>query len=358
MSFTFKPTGTPQTNNSDTERKEVDWAGLNQYVIDVVGTANEAEQVVGVCSGAISLGLQPQDPARMLWTGDAESEAAELAKNNTQWFEDAVDEKTGAKIRVKRWEQKPQETVVLTWDFPQYMLNKGTYFGDENAEAHPLRMLQNGEFYIKGIGRVVGKQYSLKESRNPDGSWSLKNNSILYKVGAATDSLDDKGNFKSSYLGNVIGKAALFEIRVFNKESDGKKYFTESIKLSGKVPKAMQSMVPVLDDKYKYVVMFDGEQNEEVLKNLRQSVINTMQQAVNFKGSSLEAALLKIGKIKASDSSQEHQSEQAISKPTAQQETRKVEPSPTPQGSDTSFEEDLPFSPIGLQEGRMFLHMI
>lgn len=342
MSFNFVPAGAPQSNNnSDTPRKEVDWNGLNQYVIDVVGTQNEAEQVVGVCSGAISLGLQPQEDAKMLFTGGAEAEAAELAKNPSQYFEDGVDEKTGAKVRLKRWAVKPQETVVLTWDFPQYMLNKGTFFGDEDSEAHPLRMLLNGEFYIKGIGRVVGKQYSLKESKNPDGSWSLKNNSILFKVAAATDSLDAKGNFKSNALGSVIGKAALFEIRVFNKESGGKNYFTESIKLSGKVPKAMQSMIPVLDDKYKYVVMFDGEQDEAVLKNLRQSVINTMQQAINFKGSTLEAALIKLGKVRPVEGAENAQ-ETPVAQATAQKEAIKAQPSPTPQ---PDFDDDsmLPF---------------
>ena len=338
MSFNFVPAGAPQSNNnSDTPRKEVDWVGLNQYVIDTVGTQNEAEQVVGVCSGVISLGLQPQEDAKMLFTGDAEAEAAELAKNPSQYFADAIDEKTGNTIRVKRWAVKPQETVVLTWDFPQYMLNKGTFFGDEDSEAHPLRMLLNGEFYVKTIGRIVGKQYSLKESKNPDGSWSLKNNSILFKVAAATDSLDSKSNFKANALGNIIGKAALFEIRVFNKESGGKQYFTESIKLSGKVPKAMQSMVPVLDDKYKYVVMFDGEQDEAVLKNLRQSVINTMQQAINFKGSTLEAALIKLGKVRPADNAEGGQ-ETPVAQATAPKEAVKASPSATPQ---PTFDEDF-----------------
>lgn len=341
MSFTFKPTGAPQTNNIDTERKEVDWAGLNQYVIDVVGTQDEAEQVVGICSQVISLGLQLSEDGKMEWKGDEASELAELEKNPLQKFVTLPDDK-GNLVRYKTWPQKPQETVALVWDFPQYMLNKGKYFGDENAEEHPLRLLQNGEFFVKPHGRVVSKQYSLKESREDDGTWALRSNSILHKVGAATDSLDDKSHFKSSYLGRIIGKPALFELRVFNKESGGKKYYTEQMKISGKVPKAMQSMIPVLDDKYKAVVMFNGEQNEEVLKNLRQSVINTMQQAVNFKGSSLEAALLKIGKIKASDSNQ-NQSEQAIPRPTAPQETRKVESSPTPQDIDFDDPESLPF---------------
>ena len=345
MSFNFVPAGAPQSNNnSDAPRKEVDWNGLNQYVIDVVGTQNEAEQVVGVCSGVISLGLQPQEDAKMLFTGDADAEAAELAKNSTQYFEDGVDEKTGAKVRLKRWAVKPQETVVLTWDFPQYMLNKGTFFGDEDSEAHPLRMLLNGEFYIKGIGRVVGKQYSLKESKNPDGSWSLKNNSILFKVAAATDSLDAKGNFKSNALGSVIGRAALFEIRVFSKESGGKNYFTESIKLSGKVPKAMQSMIPVLDDKYKYVVMFDGDQDEAVLKSLRQSVINTMQQAINFKGSTLEAALIKLGKVRPVEGAESAQGT-PVAQAVAPKEVVKASPSAAPQAQVNfdSFDESLPF---------------
>ena len=343
MSFEFTPQAVQNNQNATSvDRPQVDWEALNQYVIDTVGTQDEAEQVVGICSQVISLGLQLSEDGKMEWKGDEASELAELEKNPLQKFVTLPDEK-GNLVRYKTWPQKPQETVALVWDFPQYMLNKGKYFGDENAEEHPLRLLQNGEFFVKPYGRVVGKQYSLKESREDDGTWALRSNSILHKVGAATDSLDEKSRFKSNYLGRIIGKPALFELRVFNKESGGKKYYTEQMKISGKVPKAMQSMIPVLDDKYKAVVMFNGEQNEEVLKNLRQSVINTMQQAVNFKGSSLEAALLKIGKIKASDSSQEHQSEQAISKPTAQQETRKVEPSPTTQGIDFDDPDSLPF---------------
>ncbi|MNQ78430.1 hypothetical protein D3C85_933390 [compost metagenome] len=153
-------------------------------------------------------------------------------------------------------------------------------------------MLLNGEFYIKDIGKVVGKPYNIKEVKQTDGSWAFKNNTQLHKLAAATGVLNDKGFFKPGMLGNLIGKAALFDIQVFIKKgSDGKSYFNENIKLSGKIPQIMVPMIPEIDKSLLFGVNFKGEQDPAVLKNLRQSVINTMKQAVNFEGSDIQKAL-------------------------------------------------------------------
>lgn len=336
--FNFVVEGAPQTNNTESPRKEIDWTARQNYIVDTVGTQNEAEQVVGIISSIISLGLQELPDAQMLFTGDADAEAAELAKRPDQWFE-TVDDDNGNKIRVKKWKSKPCQQVAFTVDFPQYQLNQSKFFGEDDGKTHPLRMLLNKEFGVSGIGKVVSKPYNIKEVRNDDGSWSFKSNTQIYKLAAATDCLDEKQRFKPQMLSKLLGKAALFEIRVWNKESKGKLYLTEDIKLSGKVPKAMLPMVPELAPEYIGGVNFSGEQDMQTLKNLRQSVITTMAQSTAFEGSDVQKALIELGRVKPSEGGQETPVDQA----PAPKEAVKASPSATPQ---PTFDEDFDSSEL------------
>ncbi len=359
MAFVFNVENAPQAASNE-NRKEIDWDARSKYLVEKAGTQDGPEALIGIVSGVIDLGLQKQEDAKMEFKGTEEDEAEELKKNPAQYFATLENDK-GIPTRYKRWVVKPCQQVALTVDFPDIMVNNDQFFAESDAGIeHPLRQLLNGEFFIKGIGKTVGKPYNLKETRSDDGSWSIKNNTILYKLAQATGGvLDDKGLLKPAYIGNLLGKAALFDVQLFIQESQGKHYLNEKIKLNGQVPKAMQKLIPTLDDKYIYGVNFKGPQDKEVLKNLRQSIITTMSLATNFEGSDVQKALIELGRVKASDSSQEQQPEQAIPRTTAPQETRKVEPIPTPQTPNfDSFDDDIPFSPIGLQEGRMFLHMI
>ncbi len=355
MSFTFNVEGSTQSNNQASNSVQVDWDARAKYLVETVGTQKKAKAMIGIISGIIDLGLQVQEDAKMAWTGDEASEAAELEKNPNQYFETLPDDK-GVPTRYKRWEVKPCQQVALTVDFPGVMINQGQFFGDENATEHPLRMLLNGEFFIKGVGKTVGKPYNIKEVKQSDGSWGFKNNTQIYKLAAATDVLDDKGNFKPYMLGNLLGKAALFEVQVFTKKGDdGKEYLNEKIKLSGQVPDVMVPMIPELAPEYIYGVNFKGEQNPEVLKQLRQSVVNTMRLAQNFEGSDVQKALIQVGKVQAQSGGEDSQ-------PAVQQQAsaEKAKPAskPTPAQDYDSFDDDIPFAPIGLQEGKLFLHMI
>lgn len=355
--FVFTGAQTPTASSENTTN--VNFDELNKYVVDTVNCKNKPESVVGIITGVIDLGLQKQPDAKMLWTGDAASEAAELEKNPSQYFETLPDDK-GVPTRYKRWSVKAQRCVALTFDVPSKMVNRGKFF-DENGvgEELPFRGLLNNEFGMKGVGKVVGKPYSLKEQRNDDGTWSLKNNTILHKLAQATDSLDAQGNFKPAYLGNLIGKAAMFNVHVFLNEHGGKQYLNEKMSFGGPIPQIVIDMggVPKLDDKFLYMVNFKGEQDLEALKNLRQSVINTMKQAEDFEGSDVQRALIEIGKIKAGEGAAPAQQEQ---------QPRSAQPAPQKQAQQApqetvdfdAFDEDIPFAPIGLQEGRNFLHMI
>lgn len=344
--------GTP--NNSNEERQNIDFDALSKHVVEAVGCSEKPEAIIGIVSGVIDLGLQAQEDAKMKWTGDAASEAEELAKNDKQYFETLPDEK-GIATRYKRWAVKPQRCSAITIDFPTTPVNRGKFY-DENkiGEELPFRGLLNNEFGMKGVGKVVGKPYSLREQRNDDGTWSLKNNTILFKLAQATNQLDKQGNFKPAYLGNLIGEAALFNVHVYLNESGGKNYLNEKLAFNGPVPKMMQNMIPKLDEKFMYVVNFKGEQNLEVLKTLRQSVINTMKLAEDFEGSDVQKALIEIGKVKVGEATGAQAQNEQQSAPKA------TKPQAEPQESIDfgAFEDDIPFSYIGCQEGRMFLHMI
>ncbi|AXF53018.1 MAG: DNA primase/helicase [Caudoviricetes sp.] len=350
--------GTP-SNAGNGEGSNVDFDALAKHVVEAVGCADKPESMIGVVSGVIDLGLQAQDDAKMEWKGTDEERAEVEAKaargESTEYFETLPNDKQVPTL-YKRWKVKSQRCVAITVDFPNTLVNKGQFFDKEGGgEELPFRGLLNNEFGIAGIGKVVGKPYSLREQRNDDGSWSLKNNTILFKLGQATGQLDAQGNFKPAYLGNLIGEAALFNVHVFLNEYKGKQYLNEKMAFNGPVPKMMQSMIPTLDDKHMYVINFKGEQDLDALKTLRQSVINTMKQAEDFEGSDVQKALIEIGKIKVGEQAQKPAAE---NKPEQQKAPVQQAPAPQPAVDFDAFDDDIPFAPIGLQEGKLFLHMI
>lgn len=354
MAKTFVFTGVQAPSTSE-NTSNVNFDELNKYIVETVGCSQKPEAVIGIITGVIDLGLQAQDDAKMAWTGDAASEAAELEKNPNQYFETLPDDK-GVQTRYKRWAVKAQRSVAITFDVPSILINRGKFFDESGVgEELPFRGLLNNEFGIKGIGKVVGKPYSLKEQRNENGTWSLKNNTILHKIAQATESLDTQGNFKPAYLGNLIGKAAMFNVHVFLNKQGEKEYLNEKMSFGGPVPKMMQGMIPTLDDKFLYMVNFQGPQDLEALKNLRQSVINTMKQAEDFEGSDVQKALIEIGKIKVGEGAVPQERQPQSAQPAPLQKAQ-AEPQATVDFDD--FDSDIPFAPIGLQEGRMFLHMI
>ena len=324
--FTFNVEHVASTNSDNADRPKVDWDARARYIVDAVGTQKKAKAMIGIISGIIDLGLQVQDDAKMEFKGDAADEAAELEKNPEQYFETLPNDK-GIPTRYKRWKVKPCQQVAFTVDFPSIMINQGQFFGDENAQEHPLRLLLNGEFYMKEVGKVVGKPYNIKEVRNDDGSWGFKSNTQIYKMASAVDVLDEKNNFKPGMIGKLLGKAALFEVQVFLQESGGKHYLNEKIKLSGQVPDVMVPMIPELAPEYIYGVNFKGQQNPEILKNLRQSVLNTMKLAQNFEGSDIQKAL------EAARGNQ----------PTSQKEGKQEAPKAAQESEDDPFDDLIPF---------------
>lgn len=328
------------------EGPTVNYDEMNKYIVDTVGCSAKPEALIGIVSGVVDLGLQAQEDAKMEWKG-TDAEKREIEEKATrgetkEYFEIVPHGQNNVPTLCKRWPVKAQRCVAISVDFPGTPINRGKWYDEEGGgEELPFRGLLNNEFGLKGVGKVVGKPYSLREQKNDDGSWSLKNNTILFKLAQATNQLDEKGNFKPAYLGNLIGEAAMFNVHVFLNEHGGKQYLNEKLAFNGPVPKMMVDMgaVPKLDERFMHVVNFKGAQDLEVLKTLRQSVINTMKMAEDFEGSDVQKALIEIGKIKVGESAGTPTQSEPKSVPRTVQ---KEEPQAAPMDFD-SFDDDVPF---------------
>lgn len=359
-----------QTDTPVSTGPTVNFDELNQHIVDTV-KAKKPDSRILIISGIVDLGYQKQEDAKMEWKG-TDAERAEIeekaARGETkEYFEVVPHGQHNVPTLCKRWPTKDQREIAIFLDDPTKLVNYGQFFGNEDAEALPYRMMLNNEFYNKDLGgKIPGRDINLREHRNDDGSWGFKSNTILYKIGQAVGVLDGEdgveGNMKPQYLGNLIGKAILCNVTVSLTESGGKKYLTEKVGFNGAVPSMMQPMIPVLDDKHMFMINMKGENDPNAIKNLRQSCINKLKWATNFADSDLRQQLIAAGKIKADEGNLTGGAAQGAPEskgPTSQQPARAVvQEAPQETPNFDAFEDDIPFMYIGGQEGKMFLHMI
>ncbi len=288
MSFDAYSTG----SSSGKQKSEVDFDALNQYVVEASGLQNR-EVLVGVVSSIVDLGTQAQEDAAVVFTGNEDDEAAEIAKNPNTYFEDGIDPndpKRKKQVRLKRWPQKPIQSVAISVDFPDIMLNKGQFFGNDNAEEKPLRLWLGGSFYIPEVGMVVGRPTPLKVTKNTKDQWSFNKKHLFYQMASAAKLIDPSKDeaFLPKDIDKLVGKAFCFEAQVFFKESKGKEYYTEYIKFVsglGRGQKAPDCEVA------KNLIQFNQDNDPEALKELRNHVKNTIKRASNYEGSKIQKQL-------------------------------------------------------------------
>lgn len=312
MSFDFQPSAQPtQSGGDNSDRPKVDWDALNQHVIETVDL-QQSEAVIGVISGIVGLGVQEQEPAEEDWKGEADQ------KEKLQNIEGAeVITKYGKEILT--YPRKDREQVAVFVDFPQYMVDKGKFFGNESNPS-PFRVMLNGEFMLNtgdGFLKIVQRGYNLAISNHGDQNnkvWGFGKNSTLHKLGDATNSLNDKGCLLPQDLGKLLGKPILVNLQVFMKPSKkdaSKSYYTEYCKLQGKVPKMMAGMVPELDSKYLFGINFDSDNDPDHLKQLRASVKNTIKRAKNYEGSKIKDQLEALEQGQSNNSGGSSQSSES-----------------------------------------------
>lgn len=278
------------TQAENTNKVTVDWKALNEYVVTTAGLQQE-ETMVGIISGLYDVGVQEQEDAKMEFKGTAEDEAAEIAKSPNTYFEDLYDYEDKKTKRYKRWPQRPVQQVVFAIDFPEIMLDKSRFFGVEEADPKPLRLLLGGEFTKTGGVKIAAKPLALTIRKNDKtgNKWSFTPNSTMHKmaVGAKIISKDDA--FLPQDIDKLLGKALQFKVRVYF-NTDG--YYTEKCAFVAGLGRSQ--VAPEFDESLLHIVQFDADNTEADLKQLRASVRNTMAMASDYAESKLKVQLDKI----------------------------------------------------------------
>lgn len=334
MAFKLNVTANTQSGNGGV-RKEVDWGALNNHVVEAAGTASKARSIPGYISGIIDLGEQEQNDAEVVFTGTAEDEVQIIKEFPNTYFKDGIDKQTRKPARLKCWPQRDMQQIAITVDFPQIEVDKSLYLTG-NSNKSPLRVLYNGDFTLPGQKtKIVGRPFTIKEVKHPNGKWAFAKNSMLHKLAVATGVINEDELFTKDRVGELLGKVAQFQVRVWMKPGkNDMKFFTEDISLVGMVPEGVP--VPELDEKYIYGVNLYGENDEEAVKQLRANVINTIKRAKNYEGSDIKAMIEAVEAARGGNRSSGDNEEQAEDKPQTQA-APKVEP------VQTNVDDDIPF---------------
>lgn len=288
MAFKLEITRTTQTEG----KSNVDWDALNEHVIAAAGTEKKGRSVPAVISGIYDLGEQEREDAEYEFKGDAAAELKETEERPDTYFKDGLNDQKKP-CRLKCYPQKPVQQCAIAVDFPQVLVDKGQFFGTSNPM--PLRLLLNGEFSISDGTRIVGRPFSVIEKKYDDNCWAFAPNNGIAKLAAACDLLDEKGRFTKERIGELLGKVAQFEFRVFmkpSKKDPSKTYFTESIKLSGMVPEGL--VIPEFNDEILHGINVSADNDEDSLTQLRLAVRNTIKRANNYEGSVIEQEFLAL----------------------------------------------------------------
>lgn len=294
MAFKLNVAKTNTPDGADHEerapRREVDWAAYEAHIIAAAGTATKPRSKPGVISSIIDLGIQNRDAIEVPYT---EEEAKKPG---------AVEFQQG-KNRMLRVPRKPCQQVAILVDIPDILVDRGQFFGDSNPA--PLRLMPNGEFGVRVDGvwtPIVAKPYSVSEIKHDDGTWAFSKGNTLHKLADACDLLDEKGYFTKDRIGELQGKVAQFEFRVWMKPGkNGKTYLTEDIKLAGRVPEGVA--IPEYDSSLLLGINVNGENDPEQVKQLRKSIKNTIRRANNFEGSDIQKLLEATGGSQGSSGS-------------------------------------------------------
>ena len=273
---------------SESDQPKVDYEKMNQYLVETAGLETK-EVLAGYISGIVDLGEQEQDDAEIVFNGDEADEAAAIEKHPLTYFKDGIDEETKKPVRLKCWPQKPIQSVAVSVDFPDIIIDKGQFFGESNPQ--PLRLWLGGQFFIHDVGMVVGRPTPLKENTSL-GKWSFDKKHLFHKMAVACKLIKSDEVFKPRDIDQLLGKAFQFETQIYFKEVKGKKYLTEYIKFNGGLGRG-QAVPEIVNPPF--VVQFTEKNDEEALGQLRWHIINTIKRAKNYEGSEIQKQLEGTG---------------------------------------------------------------
>jgi hypothetical protein len=281
----FKVTSQNKSESSDAPK--IDYAALNQYVVDTCDLQDQTT-LNGYVAMLVDLGEQEQEDAEVPFVGSEADEAAEIEKNPNTYFKDSINEQTKKPERLKCWPQKPKQAVAFGIDFPDIQLDKGQFFGDDSGDTKPLRLWLGGSFFMgKDIGMVVARPTFLKITKQT-GKWSLSAKHVAYQMAVASRLIKPGETFMPENIDQLLGQTYQFSARVHMKESKGKSYYTEECKFIGALGRGQSQFEP---ETPLYLVQMDDDNAAEAVHYLPNHVVNTIKRANNFEGSKLQKQL-------------------------------------------------------------------
>ena len=302
--MTFKTSAvSTTTNNSD--RPQVDFDALNEFVVEQVG-CQQPETLNGVLTGIIDLGNQMLPDAEYdVDSGDESLTVEELTEKYTAEIESGKVSKFDI---VKDWSTRPPKEVIkkfvpqkdrqcITYvvDFMDIMLDKSQFFG-EKSEPKPLRLYFGGSFYNTHSKKMIVQNLlplkiaNIAKDPKNDKVWSLNPKSQLHKMAVAAKLINTGDAFLPDNIDELLGKTLQFKVQIGFNEKGDKKYYFEKMSFIG----ALQRKDKPFEDVPVFLIQMDDENDPEALKQIRKHLLNTMEMATNFEGSTLQKQLLEV----------------------------------------------------------------
>lgn len=298
----------------------VDFAALNQYVVETA-ELQEGETLIGYVSNIVDLGTQKLPDAEYnvdegdedLTIGElTDKYADEIAEGKITKFDMAYD--NGAQKIRKFVPQKNRQAVTYSVDFPDIMLDKATFFGQESNPL-PLRLWVGGEWWDKHEKeKVLNSVIALKKTKDKDIGWTMHPLSQFYKMAVASKVIAAKKPFLPEMIDQLLGKSLQFKAQIFFNEKNGESYYNEKVNFVGGLARGQKE----IEDVSTNLIMFNQENDETALRELRKHIVNTMARATNFEGSVIEKQLIAIGKYTPKDGVSEAPQEDAADAPKEQ----------------------------------------
>lgn len=328
------------------KKSDVNWADLNNYIVETCGL-QERETLVGYVSSIVDLGIQKLADAEYVSDIEEDSEEDYIEEHPGVYFKDGFDPETRKPARLKCVPQRDQQAVALSIDFPDIMLDKGQFFGESNLK--PLRIWLGGQFYTQANGMILGRPTPLRitnlDKTKKTKKWSFAKNHLFYKMAVASKQIKVDECFLPQDIDKLLGEAFQFEVQVyFKKGNDGKEYFSEYIKFVGGLGRGQKAPELVTEP---FIIQFDEKNSIEHLKEVRSHIINTMKMAKNFEGSAIQKQLEGISKSREevsdntdNDTPQEPPKKEE-NKPVKPKAASKKVPEPIPEDD---MDDDLPFN--------------
>ena len=298
-------TSAVSTTSTNTDRPQVDFDALNEFVVEQVG-CQQPETLNGVLTGLIDLGNQKLPDAE--YDVDSGDESLTVEELTDKYSDDIESGKISKFDIVKDWSTLPPKEVIKKFvpqkdrqcisycvDFPDVMLDKGKFFG-ENSEPKPLRLYFGGQYYNTFSKKMmVQNLLPLKITniaKDPQNSkvWSLSPKSQLHKMAVAAKLINTGDAFLPDNIDELLGKTLQFKVQIGFNEKGDKKYYFEKLSFLG----AIQRKDKPFEDVPVFLIQMDEENDPEALKGLRKHIINTMEMSTNFEGSALQKQLLEV----------------------------------------------------------------